>query len=433
MHKILKRLVEQLQIIITQLDATISSTDSFGRASGNWSFPGLTKAELIEEAQALIQRINEFGGEHLQGTEDEQARVSDYYTRLQYLHQSTIANIWGNAGVGVPTYLETLRGLNRALDPVLKKDEQAQLQERRKKINQSMRSMEARMADLEPRTESLRTMVERIEMAYQAADQLPTDLQDLKDAREKIGQLLAKAIDDKGALTNFREEAKGTQERLTDLVKEAQAALLKCEAAYSASTSVGLASAFSERSKDLSVSMRCWVGGLTGAMAVGSYFGTHQLNSLAKLITDPQANTILITLNLLLSVLAVGGPVWFAWLATKQIGQRFRLAEDYAYKASVSRAYEGYRREAARVDAEMEVKLLDSALTRLDEAPLRLVETQTHGSPYHELAQSQLVKQAMKIVPNFADQVNGLAERALDVFAHAKAAPKKPSTGEPDD
>jgi hypothetical protein len=118
-------------------------------------------------------------------------------------------------------------------------------------------------------------------------------------------------------------------------------------------------------------------------------------------------------LNLLLSLLSVGAPVWFGWLATKQIGQRFRLAEDYAFKASVSRAYEGFRREAARVDKDMEARLLSSALGRLDEIPLRLVETEAHGSPWHELASSPIVKNAMSLVPEFADQVRELASKAL--------------------
>ncbi|MNV99006.1 hypothetical protein D3C71_1943230 [compost metagenome] len=77
--------------------------------------------------------------------------------------------------------------------------------------------------------------------------------------------------------------------------------------------------------------------------------------------------------------------MWFAWVSTKQIGQRFRLAEDYGFKASVAKAYEGYRKEAARIDEAFEAKLFSIALTRLDEAPLRTVEAETPGSPWHEL------------------------------------------------
>jgi len=141
----------------------------------------------------------------------------------------------------------------------------------------------------------------------------------------------------------------------------------------------------------------------------------------------------------LLSVLSIGAPVWFAWLSTKQIGQRFRLAEDYAFKASISRAYEGFRREAARFDKDMEAKLLASALTRLDELPLRLVETDSYGSPWHELASSGSIKQAMQLIPDFAEQVKDLASKALDTVSSTKNLPSKtsakpqPKTANPSD
>jgi hypothetical protein len=131
-------------------------------------------------------------------------------------------------------------------------------------------------------------------------------------------------------------------------------------------------------------------------------------------------------------VLSVGAPVWFAWLATKQIGQRFRLAEDYAFKASISRAYEGFRREAARFDKDMEAKLLTSALTRLDEQPLRLVEADSHGSPWQELASSNVVKHAMKVVPDFAEQVKDLASKAVIALTPAIIPPQPKSKVVPD-
>ena len=80
-----------------------------------------------------------------------------------------------------------------------------------------------------------------------------------------------------------------------------------------------------------------------------------------------------------------GAPLWFAWLASKQIGQRFKLAEDYAFKASVAKAYEGYKTEAARLDKDFEARLFSSALTRLEEAPLRFMNNTEHSSPVHEM------------------------------------------------
>ncbi|MDP0953213.1 hypothetical protein Q6283_28445, partial [Klebsiella pneumoniae] len=89
-----------------------------------------------------------------------------------------------------------------------------------------------------------------------------------------------------------------------------------------------------------------------------------------------------------------------------------RLAEDYAFKASVAKAYEGYRKEAARIDPQFEARLFGSALTRLDEAPLRLVEIGSHGSPWHELATSDGVRRAFELAPEFQEKATSLLRDA---------------------
>jgi hypothetical protein len=169
-----------------------------------------------------------------------------------------------------------------------------------------------------------------------------------------------------------------------------------------------------------------WVGGLVLALAAGSYLGTHQLRTLTGLLNAPNAQASLVTINVILAALSVGAPIWFAWLSTKQIGQRFRLAEDYAFKASISRAYEGFRREAARFDKDMEARLLMSALDRLDELPLRLIETESHGSPWHEFMSSETVKEAFRTIPNFNGQVKDFASQALARITAAKAPTTPP-------
>ena len=134
----------------------------------------------------------------------------------------------------------------------------------------------------------------------------------------------------------------------------------------------------------------------------------------------------------LLSFLTIGGPLWFSWLATKQIGQRFRLAEDYAFKASVAKAYEGYRREAARIDEVFEARLFSAALSRLEEAPLRLVEGATHGSPWHELISSQAFLSALDTAPALREKFVEIAKAGMDTFKTLPVFPSKnkPTQGE---
>lgn len=421
MHQTLITIQKHLEKIIAQVQSAVPNDEPFGNAHSNWSFPGLTRVELIEEAQALIDLIEDQGSDDLG---DHESRLQDYVRRLQHLQQQTVAQLWSNAGQAVPAYLFTLQGLRKALIPVLVNNGHAEAVAKLKKLANQLRSMEARLNGLEPRTVSLNTLVERIEQAYNAADQLPTDLESLSEARQKITDLAQGALKDQSEVSRIRGVATELDKQLNKSADDAKAVLERCESAYSAATSVGLAAAFNERSSSLSKSMWFWVAGLVGALAAGSYFGSAQLHSLSELFKVPDASTSVIVLNLLLSVLSVGAPVWFAWLATKQIGQRFRLAEDYAFKASISRAYEGFRREAARFDKEMEAKLLTSALTRLDELPLRLVETASHGSPWHELASSDVVKQALKAVPGFTEQVKDLASKAIVAVTPTKTQPK---------
>lgn len=418
MHKILKELQTELNQVVAQIKATVPAGQPFGNAHNSWSFPGLTSEELASEAQSLVDWINEHGDDELG---KEESVLQDYVRRIKFLHSSTVPNIWGNPAAGVPTYLLTLQGLQKVLTAALVRDDYAETMAKLRKAANQTRSMEARLKDLEPRTTSLATMVARIEDAHNAADQLPTDLASLAEAREKLQGLVKEATKDHGHIEALRGTANEHDESLRQSTKDAKAVLERCETAYSAATSVGLAAAFTERSNALSLSMWTWVGGLVLALVAGSYFGSSQLHALSELFKQQNVADYVIVLNLMLSFLSVGAPVWFGWLATKQIGQRFRLAEDYAFKASISRAYEGFRREAARVDKDMEARLLASALTRLDELPLRLVEADSHGSPWHELASSDLIKDALRAVPGFAGQVKELATNAMNFVAPTQA------------
>ncbi|MEQ7422004.1 hypothetical protein ABQE70_21290 [Xanthomonas campestris pv. campestris] len=101
-------------------------------------------------------------------------------------------------------------------------------------------------------------------------------------------------------------------------------------------------------------------------------------------------------------------------MATKQIGERFKLSEDYAFKASVAKAYEGYRREAEAIaDEGMATRLFESALTRLEEAPLRFVEQESHGSPWNDFASSPAFQEAMNKIPGFLESYKALLPNGM--------------------
>ncbi|MFL6675043.1 MAG: hypothetical protein ACJ8LG_17355 [Massilia sp.] len=431
MNETLIQIVLELNQVIGALNAHIPNDEPFGNVTNNnWTFPGLTKSELVEAADELVSSIREFGTEDL-GPHEKQ--LASYVPRLSFLRTQTVPNMPGNPGAAVPTYFLTLDGLSKALAPVLKNLDGVTAESRHaaQRVLKRLRDLETRLDNAEPRSGKVSDMLERIEQAYEAADQLPADLQSLTEAREKIKALLTAAEADLGKIRQAELHADSTGRILTSKEKEATSVLEHCHSAYAAATSQGLAAAFAERSTKLAWSMWFWVVAFAVALGIGAWVGTQRIHEIGELFKNPAMTNWALGINLLLAALSVGGAIWFGWLATKQINQRFRLAEDYAFKASVSRAYEGYRREAARIDKDMEAKLLASALARLDEQPLRFVERENHGSPLHELAASEAVKSAIKSVPGFADKVIELACSSVSALSAPRAkdagTPKLPS------
>src|SRR5206468_2892630 len=108
-----------------------------------------------------------------------------------FLSQNTIPNIWGSAAAGVPAFMFTMEALRNALEPVLNPDNQREAVVKLRKLTAQTRAMQARLDGLEPRTASIASMVDAIERAYNAADQLPTDLESLAEAKDRVDTILA--------------------------------------------------------------------------------------------------------------------------------------------------------------------------------------------------------------------------------------------------
>lgn len=411
MHKTLETIQGGLQQVIERVRTSGFGGEQFWNAQGQWRIPVLTTEELIEEAQGILDLIATRGGDDLGRHEP---RLQGFEVRLKFLGEHVVTQVNENGAQAVLGYVLTLQALRKALDPVLIPDDPA----KQKQAFEQLAAEDSETNQIEPWFEGLQTMVKVIKHAHETVSGL--NVEDVKNKHKEITALLADAQKDEEKRKGLKKNAEELDKQLCQITVEANEVLGQCnevlgqcERAYSAATSVGLAMAFSERSRTLSHSMWVWVGGLVLALAVGSYFGSVQLHSLTELANTPNVAVAAVLLNLLLSVLSVGAPVWFGWLSTKQIGQRFRLAEDYAFKASISRAYEGFRREAERFDSGLDEKLLASALSRFDELPLRLVEADTYGSPWHELLSSSLVRRAALKQPDFGNQVIDLAKRVL--------------------
>lgn len=416
MHAKLEELVGVLNALSERIQEVMTDDRPVTVRDGSWFVPGVSRVDLLRIVSALINSIKSHGKDDLG---DDVEPLNELIRRVEFLVKNTAAQLWngGHAWQAIYGVMVTLEVIRTGVAPYLEPLDAARAVAELKALKTRLRAMEGTLNAVEPDMGALSNHVAAIKEAHETALALPADLDTLSRSRKTIAGHLKGSAGDAETLATLRGEMATMRELLNERAVAAADVLQRCEAALSSSTSVGLGAAFSERSKALDQSMYFWVVGLLLSLVVGGMYGASRLESLQMALAGGPANASSVVLSLLLSVVSLGGAVWFAWVATKQIGQRFRLSEDYAFKASISRAYEGYRAQAHQIDAALEARLLSSALTRLDELPLRLVETESHGSPWHEMLSSDVIKKAMSAVPDFAAQVKDLARSRLAVVA----------------
>ena len=401
--------------------ADTTACENFG-----WFAPAVTRHDLADLARNLAADIRSTDSETIDPTALK--LVQDLPRRLQVLQGNTVPQMFGaNGGQAIPAYVSTVALVRSTVLPAIGWQVIPDQKALPSSLARRARAAQAELDQLTPNLTQLAKQIEDIQSAHKVADSLPIDLQALSEAREKVSKSSIEAALTEEKLHKAWSESENYLKLMKDNNEEARKLIELCEAAYQITTTKGLAGAFDQRAGRLAWSMWTWVGGLVLALGIGSYIGAHRLEILSAALQATNPNWGGIAIQAILSLLSVGAPLWFAWLATKQIGQRFRLAEDYAFKASVAKAYEGYRKEAARIDPAFEHRLFGSALARLDEAPLRLVETGTHGSPWHELANSDAVRRTFDAAPEFRDKITDLLREGIAATAKALGKAEAPA------
>lgn len=381
-------LAKSLDELAKAIESSVGHDQQIREING-WNGPPLNRRDLQKLVADLAKKIRDIDDSQIS------PKYSPKYDIQKVDHvRNHVANFWNGNGIETYRLLESvLLYLDSRFFSLFFKEKNWEDIEKEglvpKEFAKKLRSIKAQIGSLTSGSSNLEEQMSSIKDAYEAAQNLPTDLESLQEARDKVDEFKTSSEKNstlaQSAFENIQTILKDIQEIKEDSVK-----LLKStEDAYSAATTKGLAQAFQERADKTASSMWVWVGGLVIALIVGAVSASYRISSLEEsLKVNPSSS--LSSFNLIVSLFSVGAPIWFAWIATKQIGHRFRLSEDYGFKASVAKAYEGYRREAVRVDPEQAARLFKIAVDRLEEAPLRFVEHETHGSPWHELLAGRL-------------------------------------------
>jgi hypothetical protein len=395
MHEKLESVCLSLETLAINIRNGSKDDRTLSDMHNSWSFPAVTRHDLAALPEQLASEIREANLDQL---DDEfESVISKIPDKINSLQARTVPQFFNtNGGQATATYLTTISLFREVLSPATQSWDRVDDPELMpKKLARRVRSFKARIDSMSPSIDQLSSMITEINAAHSAAEMLPTDLESLKESRNEIGKLLESSRNNENSINRNEKAAKEKLSEIEKYYRNADSLIKQLDDLYRIGTSTALAGAFKQRAEALQNTVNYWLFILISALVIIGFIGVHRMDTITEMLSKTQVNWQAVLANCVMAVLGLGAPIWLAWVATKQIGQRFRLAEDYAYKASISNAYEGYRREALNLDEEFSARLFNSALTRFDEAPLRFVEQETHGSPMQEFFYSTAFRTAI--------------------------------------
>lgn len=391
---ILDQIAGALESLATQVHANIGRDEPLNQIWG-WNMPAITRDEFAAIFREPIQLIHSLEDKSV-GEADFDA-LSSYPSRISnYVDQVLPHVAGGNSFHAYLTAVSMIDALKVIIDQYTPSDSDWKKIEDNNLVPasqlQRLRRLQASIDKATGDSEGIAAKIEEINSARAIAEALPADLQALAEAQMAYAEAMKEIEGTRAKVTAALTKADADQKQIDELKQQAEQLVANTEAAQAAATTQGLGAAFDKRARDLGMSTAILGVILAVTLGVAAWLSSGRIKAIHELIEKPDVSLQLLWVHVLLTAISVAGPVWLAWILTKQIGQRFRLAEDYAFKASVAKAFEGYRREAVKVDPAFEKRLFSSILDRLDEAPLRHVEEENHGSPWAELIAGRLNK-----------------------------------------
>lgn len=407
MHASLLSLREELESLSKAILGASAEKRLVYEFTNPWGAP-LTPNDFSNMALGLVSIIDNFETDEI--SEDFEEFIKGASRKLQHFKNVQLQHLFnGNTQVVMPAFLALIQSIQSHLNEIVGWSRISDTDKLPHEIARRIRAVNALLDEVAPQSKELKERIRLINDAHGAAESLPTDMQQLAESRKRIGAIEKEVEKMSANIEHLKMQTEMNYSASDARAKDAIRVAGQCEEAYRIATTKGLAGAFELKAKGLERTVYYWIFGLMAALAGGGWVSYLRFSSIIPNIGSGPIGNDVFWVNTIGGIISMGAAVWFAWLAAKQIGQRFRLAEDYAFKASVAKAYEGYRKESIHLDSdneEFQRRLFSSALDRLDEAPLRLIESESHGGPIYELLNSEAVIRLIEKSPELLSVAN---------------------------
>jgi hypothetical protein len=385
---ILNQIVGALDGLAGEPLRLVSDDRPFNEVWG-WNMPAMNRHEFAAMIRAPIKAIQDVISDDFEPIDI--TLLERMPAEIAFLQNSVMPNLPG--GNAFHVYI-TVDSFIRKLDELLDKYrtpnvDWKEIQDKKlvpASIIKELRELDNQIASMKLKKKDLDGHINRILEAAAASRTLKSDIEGLRIARDAFASSQQTISEHQAFIDNARRTVDATLGNIREFRDDAEKLVQDTQGAFAAATTIGLGKEFDTKAKNLAYEVQILSAGLIVVLTIGAVITYYRVDFLHELMKSPPVNIELIWANIVTMFASLAGPVWLAWLMTKQIGQRFRLSEDYAFKASVAKAYAGYRLEASRLDdPEFDRRLFSTALNRIDEAPLRFVEHETDGTPWHGL------------------------------------------------
>lgn len=373
-----------LEALAQQVLSVVPDDRPFAEVWG-WNMPQINRNDYASIIRSPIDRISKIKNMEIDPKDD--ALISKYPAMIEYLKSGVIPNLpGGNAFHVYITLGSFLDAINNVIDKYI--GDSINFDELKNKSLfpvSLINDFKAARGQLESAKQGISGIDDQLKIIGRGAEvitNLDSELASLEVARNMFNSTSATLNEHMTATEVAKSQISQILEEMKEIRSEADGIYKAAQAAFSATTSVGLGKEFHDRAVELKESLKYLSIGLLVVLIGAAYMSYLRLTALHDLMNIKPVDLSLVWANVIAMVVSLGPPVWLAWLLTRQIGQRFRLSEDYGFKASIAKAYAGYREEAARLDdIEFQKKLFDSTIRKIEEDPLRYVERETESTP----------------------------------------------------
>jgi hypothetical protein len=219
--------------------------------------------------------------------------------------------------------------------------------------------------DLQKAPEQAKILLNEIEEQSTLANSANNNISSYEESYKKLNEASAKLYKD--IQTSLAEIASQKSE-VSDIINSSKKQEATINGLLPRAASAGLASAFSQRVKEMQVSKIIW--------AIAFFLSIIGLLAIGVIIIRDTSASGLSNLNvftLMIRRFPILGPlIWLGWFSAVQYGNSLRVQEDYAFKEATSKAFAGYRDHMEHLNT---VNIDDSknALTLLSEKTIEIL------------------------------------------------------------